>query len=160
MATLRRTGYFLWFPASLLAIALLWPLSFFMPIIGEPGQIGDINREFIVNSLALAPVSALWMLYAGIFTVIPAALGWWLGCRVAALSGLSGRKAALCAGLGAAILWLPLLGIAPLISVEFALLFPALIFGGPIMMTLGPILAMLLFHKRFPGAQRAEIQTE
>ena len=53
-----------------------------------------------------------------------------------------------------------LLGIAPLISVEFALLFPALIFGGPIMMTLGPILAMLLFHKRFPGAQRAEIQTE
>ena len=42
------------------------------------------------------------------------------------MSGLSGRKAALCAGLGAAILWLPLLGIAPLISVEFALLFPAL----------------------------------
>ncbi|MFV0385526.1 hypothetical protein [Paracoccus sp. (in: a-proteobacteria)] len=157
MSTLRSSGYFLWFAASMLAVSLLWPLTpalFLLVVSGDPGDatgIVDYTIGLLAAPFITLPFTVIVLLLATIVTLIPAAFGWWLGSHLADRTGLFGRKAAFSAGLGATVFWLLALVAAMTVSDRTGPLVGALWFGGPALVIAGPTLAVLLFHRRFPS---------
>lgn len=159
MGALRSSGYFLWFAASMLAVSLFWPFTsalLMLILFDDPGDttgIVDSVTGMLAGTFITLPITVVILLLAAIVTLFPAAFGWRLGGRVASQARFYGRKAAFFAGAGATVFWLLTLVAAMTISDRTGPLLGAVALGGPTLVIVGPALAVLLFHKRFPRPQ-------
>ena len=157
-----------WFPATLLAGLLLWPLS--IVILAIDRVFDDLRGllQLLAAPFISLPFTLPVLFFVTIVTFVPAAIGWLLVCRLAERSHVFGKKVAVAAAIAAVacalvtmagvVAWLGqhaairssgFLGRA---DMPWLMMKAALFFGGPVAAVAGPILAVLITGKRFQRA--------
>ena len=174
MASLRESGFLLWFCGVAVAATLLWPVGFFLVFDDDSSSSLPLTAILALPFFAL-PFTMPVVLFVAAVVVLPSAFGWWLAHRLTARAAIFWNNAALASGataIASGLLALALLITAlsghsdhddnfqPLagmqnFELDAVILEIALMSGGPVVAFFGPMLAYFAFGNRFPDPQES-----